>query len=87
MHKNSYLKYAVSQQVVGERLYFFKNEYCKNSIWNVYNKAYKQHYARYLKKKMTQAEFSEWADYAINLRSEAEDGKIEFEEYRERIRK
>lgn len=28
-----------------------------NPYWNVYIKAYKQHYARYLKKKMTQAEF------------------------------
>lgn len=28
-----------------------------NPYWNVYNKAYKQHYARYLKKKMTQTEF------------------------------
>lgn len=58
-----------------------------NPYWNVYNKAYKQHYARYLKKKMTQAEFAEWADYALELRSKAENGEIEFEEYRVRIRK
>ena len=58
-----------------------------NPFWNVYNKAYKQHYARYLKKKMTQAEFAEWADFAIELRSKAENGEMEFEEYRVRIRK
>ena len=58
-----------------------------NPFWNVYNKAYKQHYARYLKKKMTQAEFAEWADYALELRSKAENGEIEFEEYKVRIRK
>lgn len=58
-----------------------------NPVWNVYNKAYKQHYARYLKKKMTQAEFQQWADYALELRSKAENGEIEFEEYRAEIRK
>ena len=57
-----------------------------NPVWNVYNKAYKQHYARYLKKKMTQAEFQQWADYALELRSKAENGELEFEEYRGLIR-
>ena len=57
-----------------------------NPYWNVYSKAYKQHYARYLKKKMTQAEFAEWADYALELRNKVEKGEIEFEDYRERIR-
>ncbi len=56
-------------------------------VWNVYNKAYKQHYARYLKKKMTQAEFQKWADYALELRAKAENGELEFEEYRAVIRK
>ncbi len=58
-----------------------------NPVWNVYNKAYKQHYARYLKKKMTQAEFQQWADYALELRSKAENGEIEFEVYRVEMRK
>lgn len=57
-----------------------------NPFWNIYNKAYKQHYARYIKKKMTQAEFQQWADYALELRSKAENEEIEFEVYRERIR-
>ena len=31
---------------------------CKNDpIWQTYNRAYKTHYARYMKKKMTIAEF------------------------------
>ena len=58
-----------------------------NPYWNVYSKAYKQHYARYMKKKMTQAEFAEWADYALELRDKAENGEIEFEVYVEEIRK
>ena len=58
-----------------------------NPCWNVYSKAYKQHYARYMKKKMTQAEFSEWADYALELRNKAENGEIEFEVYEAEIRK
>ena len=58
-----------------------------NPYWNIYSKAYKQHYARYMKKKMSQAEFSEWADYALELRGKAENGKIELEIYREEIRK
>lgn len=55
--------------------------------WNIYSKAYKQHYARYMKKKMSQAEFAEWADYALELRTKAENGEIELEVYREKIRK
>lgn len=41
----------------------------------------------YMKKKMTQAEFAEWADYALYLRSKAENGEIEFEVYEAEIRK
>ena len=58
-----------------------------NPYWNIYSKAYKQHYARYMKKKMSQAEFAEWADYALDLRSKAENGEIEFEVYEAEIRK
>ncbi|SDA23038.1 hypothetical protein SAMN02910447_02269 [Ruminococcus sp. YE71] len=52
-----------------------------------YTKAYKQHYARYLKKKMTQAEFREWADFALELRQRAYDKELSFEEYETEIRK
>ena len=36
---------------------------------------------------MSQAEFAEWADYALDLRSKAENGEIEFEVYEAEIRK
>jgi len=36
---------------------------------------------------MAQAEFAEWADYALELRSKTENREIDFEEYRVRIRK
>ena len=51
-----------------------------------YTKAYKQHYARYLKKKMTQSEFREWADHALVLRQRAYDRELSFEGYVEKIR-
>lgn len=51
-----------------------------------YTKAYKQHYARYLKKKMTQSEFREWADHALVLRGKAYAGGIGFEEFEKLIR-
>lgn len=61
---------------------------CKHYAVNLhYSRAYKAHYARFLKKKMTQAEFQVWADYALDLRQQALDGAIEFESYREEIRK
>lgn len=53
----------------------------------VYTKAYKQHYARYLKKRMSQNEFREWADYALELRQRAYDKGMSFEEYADEIRK
>ena len=40
-----------------------------------------------MKKKMSQAEFAEWADYALELRDKAENGEIDLEVYREMIRK
>lgn len=51
-----------------------------------YTKAYKQHYARYLKKKMTQSEFREWADHALLLRQKAYNKEMSFEEYEKNIR-
>ena len=46
-----------------------------------------QHYARYLTKKITQAEFQKWADYALELRQRALEGELVFEEFRREIRK
>ncbi|MCH5194337.1 MAG: hypothetical protein J1F11_10270 [Oscillospiraceae bacterium] len=57
-----------------------------NPVWLTYSRAYKQHYARYLKKKMSQAEFQKWADYALELRQQALDGTLDLEEYQKIIR-
>ena len=60
---------------------------CKSDpVWQAYNRAYKAHYARYMKKKMTQREFEAWGDFAIKLRDMAEAGMIPFEEYAAKIR-
>jgi len=50
-------------------------------VWLAYNRAYKAHYARYMKKKMTNVEFEEWGRYAIELREKMVEGELEFEEY------
>ena len=64
----------------------YSEKVANDPIWLTYNRAYKQHYARLLKKKMTQAEFQEWADYAIKLRDMVEHKKIGFDEYYKKIR-
>ena len=46
-----------------------------------YNRAYKAHYARYMKKKMTTAEFEQWSRYAVELREKALAGELDLEEY------
>lgn len=61
---------------------------CKNDpIWQTYNRAYKAHYTRYLKKKMTAAQFEEWSRFASILRDSAEEEKISFDDYYTEIRK
>lgn len=64
----------------------YSNKIKSDPIWLIYSRAYKQHYARYLKKKMSQAEFWKWADYALELRQKALDGKLDLEEYKGLIR-
>lgn len=60
---------------------------CKNDpVWLAYNRAYKAHYARYMKKKMTVAEFEQWSAWAVELRTRAENGEIDFESYQKEIR-
>ena len=60
---------------------------CKRDpIWLAYNRAYKAHYARYMKKKMTTTEFEQWSRYAVELREDAIKGKIEQAAY-ERVLK
>ena len=65
----------------------FNDKLKTDPIWNVYHKAYKAHYARYLKKKMTQSEFQKWADYAIEMRTKALDGDVEYDEYVREMKK
>jgi len=60
---------------------------CKNDpIWQTYNRAYKAHYARYMKKKMTIAEFEEWSRFASEIRDKTIAGEIPFDEYYTEIR-
>ncbi len=56
-------------------------------VWLTYNRAYKAHYARYMKKKMTAAEFERWSRYAVELRSKAGSGELEFEAYLKEIKR
>ncbi len=61
---------------------------CKNDpIWQVYNRAYKTHYARYMKKKMSVAEFEQWSRYAVEMREKASAGEMEFGEYCEKVKR
>jgi hypothetical protein len=64
----------------------FKEKIKSNPVWEIYNRAYKQHYARYMKKKMSKSQFAEWGDYAIELRQKAADGELEIEEYQRLIK-
>jgi len=56
-------------------------------VWLTYSRAYKAHYARYMKKKMTQTEFQKWADFALNIREKALNEEFSFDEYCEKIKK
>ena len=61
---------------------------CKNDpIWQTYNRAYKAHYARYMKKKMTISEFEEWSRFASVIRDKAIAGEILYDDYYTQIRK
>jgi hypothetical protein len=60
---------------------------CKTDpVWSIYNRAYKAHYARYMKKRMTNADFEKWGRYAIDLRDKAEAGELTIGEYERLIR-
>lgn len=63
------------------------DEKCRTDpVWLTYNRAYKAHYARYMKKKMTVAEFEQWSADAILLRDKASSGELSFEEFEQQIR-
>lgn len=57
------------------------NDVKRDPIWLAYNRAYKAHYTRYMKKKMTVSEFEEWSRQAVVWRIEAEQGKLKLTEY------
>lgn len=64
------------------------NDKCKTDpVWQTYNRAYKAHYARYMKKKMTVTEFEQWSRMASELRDKAIAEEIPYEQYYEEIRK
>lgn len=61
---------------------------CKTDpIWQTYNRAYKAHYARYMKKKMSISEFEKWSTWAISWRTKAENDEISIDEYVLEIKK
>jgi hypothetical protein len=49
----------------------FRDKVKNNEIWALHQRAYKKYYARVLKKKMTKAQFNEWAQEAERLRDQA----------------
>ena len=60
---------------------------CKNDpVWQIYNRAYKTHYARYMKGKITAPEFEIWSRYAVSLREQAADGTLGLEQYQRLIK-
>lgn len=61
---------------------------CRNDpVWQTYTRAYKTHFARRTKGKMTPDEFRIWADNAILWRGQAERGELDFDTYYSLIRK
>jgi hypothetical protein len=62
-------------------------EKCKSDpIWLAYNRAYKAHYARLLKNKMTKSEFLTWSTWAVEYRDAALRKEVDIEEYEKKIR-
>lgn len=58
------------------------DEKVKNDpVWLDHQRAYKAHYARMMKKKMTKAEFLAWTDMVLTFRERAAKGEMPFEEY------
>ena len=65
----------------------FDDKVKSNPIWKTYQRAYKTHYARLMKNKMTKSEFERWSSMAIELREKALKEEIEYNDYYEQIRK
>ena len=58
-----------------------------NPILFLYLRAYKRHYARYMKKRITKIEFQQWAAYALQIRQQAQDNEMSFEDYEREMKK
>lgn len=60
---------------------------CKSDpVWLAYNRAYKAHYARLLKQKMTKSEFLTWSTWAAEYRDTALRGRVKLEVFEEKVR-
>lgn len=64
----------------------FDDKVKSDPIWLTYQRAYKTHYARVMKKKMSKFDFSDWTDMAIELRGKAIKGEISFKEFEKKIK-
>jgi hypothetical protein len=58
-----------------------------NPILLTYRRAYKAHYARVRKGKMTQSDFEEWGRWAMILRNQALNDEIDFSYYERELKK
>ena len=65
----------------------FDEKVKQDPVWLAYQRAYKAHYARVMKKKMSKPDFAEWTDMAIALRGKALNNEIAFEEFLQIIKK
>ncbi|MDE6725798.1 MAG: hypothetical protein K2J79_09365, partial [Ruminiclostridium sp.] len=63
------------------------NKYKNNPVCQTYNRVYKAHYARYMKKKMTVSEFREWSRFVSEIQDRALAVEIEFDKYYANIQK
>ena len=65
----------------------YEDKVHNDPVWQTYSRAYKAHYARKMKNKMTLTEFEKWSAYALELRGKAERNEIAFEDYEREIKK
>lgn len=50
----------------------FKEKVNHNPVWEIHQRAYKKYYARVMKKKMSKVDFEQWAEWAMQKRSETD---------------
>ena len=81
------MAHMVTKEVVDEARKKYDDKCKTDPVWLAYNRAYKAHYARYMKKKMTVPEFEEWSRQAIQWRTQAEEGKLALDVYQRMLKK